>query len=105
MAPVGRVLITHPLLDSLTAGGSGVMLLPFTRTRLYLPWRPLQTANPGESLLSHAWFLRRSEIPFCIAATGIGIFGLLIQKRRLAHDPLSSDQDRVAVLEDVPPKL
>ncbi len=99
-------MITHPLLDSLTTGGSGVMLLlPFARTRLYLPWRPLQMANPGESLLSRAWFLRRSEIPFCIAATGIGIFGLLIQKRRLAHDPLSGDRDRVAVFEDVPRSL
>jgi inner membrane protein len=82
-------MITHPLLDSLTAGGTGVMLLlPFTRARFHFPWRPLQEASP-EDLFSRAWFLRRSEIPFCIAATGIGIFGLLVRRRRLAPAPLS----------------
>jgi inner membrane protein len=70
-------MITHPLLDSLTIGGHGVMLLlPFTTARFYLPWRVLQTATGGDSLLSRAWALRRSEIPFCIAAAIIGFRGL-----------------------------
>jgi inner membrane protein len=97
-------MITHPLLDSLTTGGTGVMLLlPFTRTRFYFPWRPLQTASRSESLLSRAWFLRRSEVTVCIAAAGIGIFGLLIRRRRLVPAPLSDNEDRFAEFEDIPP--
>jgi membrane-bound metal-dependent hydrolase YbcI (DUF457 family) len=99
-------MITHPLLDSLTAGGTGVMLLlPFTSARFYFPWRPLQTASPSGSLLSRAGFLRGSEISFCIAAAGIGIFGLLVRRHRLAPDPLSDNQDRFAAFEDIRPNL
>ena len=67
--------ITHPLLDMLTDGGSGVMLLfPVTTERLFFPWRPIRV-----SPLSIARFLARaseilwSELPFCAAAVALGV--------------------------------
>jgi inner membrane protein len=80
-------MVTHPLLDALTNGGRGVMLLlPVTRARLFFPWRPLYTPPGGiENLLSRAWFIRRSEIPFCMTAVAIGVCGLLARKCRLAQ--------------------
>jgi len=69
--------ITHPLLDMLTDGGSGVMLLfPFSTDRLFFPWRPIRV-----SPLSIARFLDRageilwSELPFCAAAAVLGLIG------------------------------
>ena len=79
-------MVTHPLLGALTDGGRGVMLLlPFTRARLFFPWRPIHTP-PGciENILSRAWFIRRSEIPFCVTAAVIGILGMLGRRRHLA---------------------
>jgi inner membrane protein len=82
-------MVTHPLLDALTDGGSGVMLLlPFTRARLFFPCRPIHTPPGGipgsiANLLTRAWFIRGSEIPFCVTAAAIGIFGLLAGRRNL----------------------
>jgi inner membrane protein len=82
-------MVTHPLLDALTDGGRGVMLLvPFTRARFFFPWRPLYT-TPGNignmfgraRFINRASFIRLSEIPFCVASAAIGIFGLLARKR------------------------
>ena len=40
--------ITHPLLDMLTNGGSGVMLLfPVSEARLFFPWRPIRVSPLG----------------------------------------------------------
>src|ERR1019366_3863980 len=40
--------VTHPLLDALTDGGSGVMLLfPFSEDRLFFPWRPIHVSPLG----------------------------------------------------------
>ena len=67
--------ITHPLLDMLTDGGSGVMLFfPFSTGRFFFPWRPIRV-----SPLSIARFFDRagpilwSELPFCAAATLLGL--------------------------------
>ena len=67
--------ITHPLMDMLTDGGSGVMLLfPFSTSRYFFPWRPIRV-----SPLSVARFFDRageillSELPFCVAAVLIGL--------------------------------
>jgi inner membrane protein len=78
-------MISHPLLDALTDGGRGVMLLlPFTRARLFFPWRPIYTPPGGiESVLRRACFIRRSEVPFCLAFLTIGIVGLLGGQRHL----------------------
>jgi inner membrane protein len=69
--------ITHPLLDMLTDGGAGVMLLfPFSKARLFFPWRPIH-ASPLEisRFFGSAGYILRSELPFCIAATAIGLGG------------------------------
>ncbi|MEO8592531.1 MAG: metal-dependent hydrolase [Candidatus Solibacter sp.] len=73
--------ITHPLLDMLTDGGSGVMLLvPFSSERLFFPWRPIRV-----SPLSIARFFDRageilwSELPFCAVAVLAGLAGRAIK--------------------------
>jgi len=41
-------LASHPLLDLLTDGGQGVMLLwPFSETRFFLPWQPIRVSPIG----------------------------------------------------------
>jgi inner membrane protein len=81
-------MVTHPLLDALTDGGTGVMLaLPFTRARFFFPWRPIHTPPYGVDLLSRGWSLRPSEIPFCAAAILIGISGLWVLDQ-FGRDPL-----------------
>ena len=81
-------MLTHPLLDALTNGGRGVMLLlPFSCARLFFPWRPIYTPPGGiESLISRAWILRSSEIPFCVTAVAIGVAGLLARRRLSTPD-------------------
>jgi inner membrane protein len=76
--------VTHPLLDMLTDGGSGVMLLfPFSEARLFFPWRPIHV-----SPLSIARFFDRagdilwSELPFSAAAVAVGAAGLAWRKGR-----------------------
>jgi inner membrane protein len=78
--------VTHPLLDMLTDGGSGVMLLlPFSTGRYFFPWRPIRV-----SPLTIARFFDRagpilwSELPFCAAALVVGGLGLLMRKRHFA---------------------
>jgi inner membrane protein len=78
------VMLTHPLLDALTDGGRGVMLLlPFARTRLYFPWRPIHTPPviPG-TLFARGLQIRSSEIPFCAAAIFVGVLGLVSRRQR-----------------------
>ena len=80
--------ITHPLLDALTDGGPGVMLLfPFTTARYFFPWRPIHVSplsisaffdNPGPILYS--------ELPFNVTALVLGSGGLLA-RFSLAPDP------------------
>jgi inner membrane protein len=67
--------ITHPLLDALTDGGSGVMLLfPFSQARLFFPWRPIHVSPISISrFFAKAGYILRSELPFCIAAIAIGL--------------------------------
>lgn len=75
-------MVTHSLLDALSDGGRGIMLfLPFTTHRYFFPWRPIYNpVGSGEPLFSRAWFLRLSEIPFCLTAAAIGVYGLLAGK-------------------------
>jgi inner membrane protein len=82
-------MLTHPLLDAMTDGGRGVMLLiPFARTRLHLPWRPIHTPGSEVGLLARAFMIRSSEIPFCAAAIVIGVSGLLLRKRAQFEESL-----------------
>ena len=76
--------ISHPLLDMLTDGGAGVMLLfPFSQARLFFPWRPIHV-SPLEisQFFGVAGYVLRSELPFCVAAAAIGVFGRLLWFRR-----------------------
>jgi inner membrane protein len=58
--------ITHPLLDMLTDGGSGVMLLfPFSEERLFFPWRPIRVSPLGiVRFFDRAGEILQSEAPF-----------------------------------------
>src|SRR5947207_1310356 len=69
--------ITHPLLDMLTDGGSGVMLLfPFSEARLFFPWRPIHVSPLDiTAFFGRAGYILRSELPFCAAAVAIGMAG------------------------------
>ena len=75
--------ITHPLLDALTDGGSGVMLLfPFSTERLFFPWTPIHVSPLGIRAFFHrAGYILRSEAPFCAGAVAIGVVGLLAKRR------------------------
>ena len=65
--------ITHPLLDMLTDGGLGVMLLvPFSQARLFFPWTPIHVSHIGiERFFSVAGYVLSSEWPFCLAAVAL----------------------------------
>lgn len=75
--------VTHPILDSMTDGGRGVMLLlPFDQARIFLPWRPIYTPPTGAAnVFERAFILRQSEIPFCLAALALGGTGLWVRIR------------------------
>jgi inner membrane protein len=66
--------ITHPLLDALTDGGAGVMLLfPFSNARLFFPWRPIHVSPLGIlAFFDRAGYILRSEFPFCLVAIVMG---------------------------------
>ena len=82
-------ILTHPLLDALTDGGTGVMLLiPVTRNRVFFPWRPIHTPEEHIRLFLRAFVLRSSEIPFCAAAVALGVSGLMLGKRPRLKKPL-----------------
>jgi inner membrane protein len=76
--------VTHPLLDMLTDGGLGVMLLfPFSDVRLFFPWRPIQVSPLDVmSFFSEAGGILRSELPFCIGAIAIGLSGMAALRLR-----------------------
>jgi len=75
--------ITHPLLDMLTDGGAGVMLLyPFSDARLFFAWRPIHVSPLDiSSFFSRAGGILLSELPFCAAAVVIGLAGYAIAAR------------------------
>jgi len=66
--------ITHPLLDMLTDGGSGVMLLyPFSEERLFFPWRPIRVSPLGVArFFDRAGGILESEAPFDAIAVLLG---------------------------------
>lgn len=70
--------ITHPLLDMLTDGGPGVLLLyPFSEARLFFSWRPIHVSPLGVvRFFSRAAYILKSELPFCLGALAAGCAGL-----------------------------
>jgi inner membrane protein len=79
--------ITHPLLDALTDGGSGVMLLfPFSEDRWFFPWRPIHVSPLSiPRFFSRAGYILRSEMPFCMAAVAIGVAGWWVVRTACAR--------------------
>jgi inner membrane protein len=75
--------ITHPLLDALTDGGLGVMLLfPFSDARLFFPWRPIYVSPLSiASFFDEAGDILQSEMPFDIAAIAIGVSVTTLRRR------------------------
>jgi inner membrane protein len=71
--------ITHPLLDMLTDGGYGVMLLfPLSQTRWFFPWQPIRVSPLSIiRFFSVAGGILKSELPFCLAAIAIGVLGFV----------------------------
>ena len=67
--------ITHPLLDMLTDGGSGIMLLyPVSDARLFFPWRPIRVSPLGIArFFDRAGPILWSEAPFDAAAVAVGV--------------------------------
>jgi inner membrane protein len=53
MLVAAAVLVSHPLLDTMTDGGLGCALLwPFSDERFFAPWRPIPVAPIGPAFLS-----------------------------------------------------
>ena len=75
--------ITHPLLDMLTDGGSGVMFLyPFNHDRYFFPWRPIRVSPLSVTrFFSRAGSILRSEAPFDAAAILAGVLGWIARRR------------------------
>ncbi len=71
--------ITHPLLDMLTDGGAGIMLLfPCSEQRLFFPWRPIRVSPLSVTrFFEQAGDILKSELPFCAGSIAIGL--LLLQ--------------------------
>lgn len=67
--------ISHPLLDAMTDGGLGIMLLfPLSTERYFLPWRPIHVSPLGIAAFFEApGHILLSELPFCAAAALAGI--------------------------------
>jgi inner membrane protein len=72
--------VSHPLLDGLTNGGPGVMLLyPFSEERLFLPWRPIEVAPLAVSRFPRAASrVLSSELPFCLGALLLAVLGHML---------------------------
>jgi inner membrane protein len=81
--------ITHPLLDMLTDGGSGVMLwFPFSTERIFFPWRPIRVSPLSISrFFDRAGEILWSELPFCAAATlvGLAIWGSIARRNKIRN--------------------
>ncbi|HTQ86614.1 MAG TPA: metal-dependent hydrolase [Candidatus Solibacter sp.] len=86
MAVWTAAAISHPILDALTDGGLGVMLLfPFRSERYFFGWRPIHVAPIG--FRRAAWGLVRafpSEWPFCVGALVFAAGGYWIASKRTA---------------------
>ena len=62
------VLVSHPLLDTLTDGGLGCALLwPWSNERFFAPWRPIPVAPIGRAYWS-AWGLRVALVELVLFA-------------------------------------
>ena len=75
--------VTHPLLDMLTDGGSGVMLLyPITRARMFFAWHPIHVSPLSITrFFGRAGPILKSEMPVWLVALAGGLAGMLARRR------------------------
>ncbi|MGV3623538.1 MAG: metal-dependent hydrolase [Archangium sp.] len=67
------VVLSHPVLDSLTDGGLGVALWwPFSNERIFAPWTPIPVAPIGKGMLS----ARGAYVMFVEAAVSLPLIVL-----------------------------
>jgi inner membrane protein len=87
------LLITHPLLDTLTDGGLGCALLwPFDAERFFAPWNPIPVAPIGMRFFSAAG-LRTALFELALFSP-ILLFAIW-PRDRLLRDPHSADYPRL----------
>jgi inner membrane protein len=94
MAYFSLITITHPLLDMLTNGGSGVALFaPFSSERFFFPWRPIEVSPIGLDFFSSRGLdVLLSEIEWAwVPALVILASSLLIRKLANRQKPGSVD--------------
>jgi inner membrane protein len=76
--------LSHPLLDMLTNGGRGVALFaPFSNTRYFFPWRPIEVSPIGV----RRFFTWRGVQIMCselqwvwLPAAGVSILGMIVRR-------------------------
>ena len=74
---------SHPFLDMLTDGGSGVALLaPFSNERFFFPWRPIEVSPIGLGFFSdRGWTVIASEFVWIwLPSFIVLILGMWIRK-------------------------
>jgi inner membrane protein len=67
--------VSHPILDAMTDGGRGLMLLyPFSEERVFLPWRPIPVSPLGLSRFVSLRGLRvlAAELPLAVGFLILG---------------------------------
>ena len=80
---------THPLLDMLTNGGSGVALFaPFSNERFFFPWRPVEVSPIGFGFFSGRGIsvILSEMLWIWIPAFVLLIISMLLRKRRKKLD-------------------
>jgi inner membrane protein len=76
--------LSHPLLDMLTNGGRGVALLaPFSSTRYFFPWRPIEVSpiSVQRFFSARGVQIMASELRWVwLPATGVFILGMMVRR-------------------------
>jgi inner membrane protein len=83
-------MASHGILDAMTNGGYGVAFFsPFSNTRLFLPWRPLEVAPIGVRGFFSRWGLNviTSEILWIWIPTLLLLVILTLFRRKLRRRP------------------
>jgi inner membrane protein len=82
---------SHGVLDAMTDGGYGIAFFsPFSNTRLFLPWRPLEVAPIGvRGFFSRwGWDVLMSEVLYIwLPVTLLLVIVYFIRKKRSLLDP------------------
>jgi len=81
------VTLSHPLLDMLTNGGRGIALLaPFSSSRYFFPWRPIEVSPIGMSFFSERGFAVLVSEIFWVWLPALSVFAVVRMYRLLSRD-------------------